>query len=181
MPDFRQPGEISRCCSRKYLRHCFLIEGRNIWIVVEKVTTHIFPVALAGFFRPFMILRSMIHDKIHTYTDAFLVAGTCKFLQILHRPQIFLYFTEISHCITAIRTAFRRIQERHQVNVIYVVFFQIVNLAFHTFHVSRKIVYVKHHAKHVIFLVPAWICFALSIQRLQCAGSFFVEAVQLVA
>ena len=181
MPDFRQPGEITRCSSWKYLRYCFLIEGRNIRIVVEEITAHIFPVALAGFFCPFMILRGMIHYKIHTYTDAFFMAGICKFFQIIHSSQIFLYFTKISHCITAIRTAFRRIQKRHQMNVIYIVFFQIVKLAFHTFHVSCKIVYVKHHAKHVIFLVPARICFTLSIQCLQCAASFFIEAVQLIA
>ena len=52
-------------------------------------------------------------------------------------------------------------------------FFQIVKLAFHTFHVSCKIVYVKHHAKHVIFSytspdllhafdpVPSMCCFVL--------------------
>ena len=181
MPDFRQPGKVTRSCSWKYLRHCFLIERRNIRIVVEEVTAHIFPVALAGFFCPFMVFRSVVHNKVHTQADAFFVAGTGKCLQIIHRSQIFLYFTEISHCITAIRTAFRRIQKRHQMNVIYVVFFQIVKLAFHTFHVSCKIVYVKHHAKHVIFLIPARICFTLLIQCLQCAASFFIEAVQLIA
>ena len=50
--------------------------------------------------------------------------------------------------------------ETDQVNVVYIVLFQIINFAFHTLHVSGKIINIKHHAKHIIFLVPVRICLA---------------------
>ena len=56
MSDFRQPGKITRRCGRKYLWYGFLIKGRNIRIVVEEISAHIFSITLTGFFCPFMIL-----------------------------------------------------------------------------------------------------------------------------
>ena len=56
--------------------------------------------------------------------------------------------------------------ETDQVNVVYIVLFQIINFAFHTLHVSGKIINIKHHAKHIIFFVPIRISFTLFIKRL---------------
>ena len=180
MSDLRQPGEVSRGCSREYLRDCFFIEGRSIWIVIEEVTTHIFPVSLAGFFRPFMILGSMIHNEIHAHTDAFLMAGTCKLLQVIHSSQVFLNFSEICYSISAVRTTFRSIQKRHQMNIVDIVLFQIINLALHTLHISGKIIDIEHHTQHVVFLIPVRVCFSLAVQLFQSICTFFIETVHLV-
>ena len=100
----------------------------------------------------------MIHNKIHTHAYAFFMACTGKLFQIFHSSKLLLDLSEVCHCISAIRTSLRCIKERHQVNIVYIVLFQIINLAFHTLHVSRKIINIKHHAKHIIFLVPVRIC-----------------------
>ena len=106
----------------------------------------------------------MIHNEIHAHANAFLMAGTCKLFQVIHSSQIFLNFPEICYCISAVRTTFRSIQKRHEMNVINIVLFQIVNLAFHTFHISGKIIDIEHHAQHVVFLIPVRICFRTSVR-----------------
>ena len=180
MADFRKPGEISRRSGRKYLWHCFLIERRNIGIVKEKVPAHILSLSLAGSFCPFMILRGMVHNKIHTHTDPLFMAGACQLFQILHGAQVLLYLAEICHCIATIRAAFHSLQEWHKMNIIYIIFFQIIQFAFNTFHISGKIINVKHHSQHVIFLIPLGIFFSFLIKFLQCFCTVLIESLHLV-
>ena len=76
----RKPCKIPRRCRRKYLRHSLLILCRDRIIIEEEIPAHILSDSLAGLLRPLMILRRMIHDKIHTYIDVLLVACRCKAL-----------------------------------------------------------------------------------------------------
>ena len=121
----------------------------------------------------------MIHNKIHTHIDIFLMTLFCQFCKILHRTEIRAYLTEICHRITAVRSAFRRIQERHKMKTINVAFFQIRNLFFYTLHISRKIIYIKHHAKHIFPVIPAGFLLSFCISFFQFATPLSVILIHL--
>lgn len=106
----------------------------------------------------------MIHNKIHTNIHFFLMAGCRQSLQVLHRAKFFLNPSKIGHRISAVGTPVHRIQKRHQMNVIDITLFEIVQLIPDTLHISRKIIYIKHHAEHVIFLIPARLCLSFQIK-----------------
>ena len=108
------------------------------------------------------------------------MAGTCKLLQVIHSSQIFLNLTEICHCIAAIRASLGSIQKWHKMNIIHIIFFQIIQFAFHAFHISGEIVNIEHHTQHIIFLVPVRICFSLLIKCFQRILTLLVEGLHLV-
>ena len=180
MADFRKPGKIAWRCGWKYLRYGFLIKRRNVRIVEKEVSAHVLPVTLAGFFCPFMVLGSMVHDKVHAHADSLLMAGSSQLLQVIHGAKIFLHLAEISYCIAAIGSSFRCLQKWHKVNIVHIIFFQIIQLAFHAFHISGKIVNIKHHTQHVIFLVPFRVCLSLLIKCFQRILTLLVEGLHLV-
>ena len=56
MSGIRKPGKVARCCRRKYLRNGLFIFCRNIPVVKEEITGHIFTVSLTRTLRPLVIL-----------------------------------------------------------------------------------------------------------------------------
>ena len=106
----------------------------------------------------------MIHDKVHADIDSLFMAGRRQILQILHRAELRLHLTEIRHCIAAVRTPLWRIEERHQMDIIDIALFDIIQLRLHTFHISCKIVNVKHHAQQVVLLIPVPVRLALRVK-----------------
>ena len=101
--------------------------------------------------------------------------------QMLHSSQIFLNFPEICYCISAVRTTFRSIQKRHQMNVVDATLFYIIQLLLHALHIACKIVDVEHHAHHVILLVPVRAFLSARIRCTQVGISLHVEAFHIVA
>ena len=102
MACIRKPGEIARRCRRKYLGHGLFIHGRDRIIIKEEIPAHVFPFSGPGPLRPLVVLRCMVHDKIHADVDAFFVAGFGQILQILHGAKLFLHLAEIRHRIAAV-------------------------------------------------------------------------------
>ena len=181
MADILDPREVSRRRGRKYLRHRALILGRYISVIIEKVAAHILSVTLSCFLRPLMILRCMIHDKIHADIDAFLMTGSRQSLQILHGTKLLLHLPEIRHRVAAVRASLRRLQKRHQVDVIHIALLDIIQFGLHTFHITGKIVNVEHHAQHIVLLIPVFVFFSVCIQLFQCVISFQIKLIHLLA
>ena len=181
MPHLRKVCEVARRRRREYLGHGLLIFLRDRRICIEEVAAHIFAVSLAGFYRPLMILRRMIHHEIHAQTDPFVMAFLRQFRQIIHGSQIRLYFPEIRHRITAVRAAFRGIQEGHQMDVIHIAAFKIREFLLHPFDIAGKVVDVHHHADHIAFAVPFAFRLALRIKFFQLVVSQIVITLHLSA
>ena len=125
MSKLRKVSEIARCCCREYLRDRLFIFLRDGRVRIEEVAAHILAVSLTRFHCPLMILGCVVHHKIHAQADAFFVAFLRQFGQILHRPEFRLHLTEVSHRITAVGATLRRIKKRHQVDIIYITFFNV--------------------------------------------------------
>ena len=102
MSHFRQISEISRRCCRKYLRNGLFILPRNRGICVEEITAHIFTVSLPGLYSPLMILRRMVHNKIHAQTDSPVMTLFRQFSQIVHCAKLRLHLAEICHRISSV-------------------------------------------------------------------------------
>ena len=181
MSGILQPGKVPRCSRWKYLRNGFLVHRRNRIITEEEIAAHVFSIPLARTLCPLMILRCMIHHKIHTDINIFLMACICQIFQIFHCSEFFLYFTEIGNCITTIRAFRHCIQKRHQMNIVHVALLNIIQFFLNAFHISSKIVNIKHHTHHIILLVPVRMRFALHIQAFQCILSFLIKAMHIVA
>ena len=105
-----QPGEVTRCSCREYLRNGLLKLRRYIVIIIEIVPIHIFAFSGSGSSCPLMIFGCMVHDEIHTQADAFFPALVCQAFQIFHGTQFRLYFSEIADRISAVALSFRRLQ-----------------------------------------------------------------------
>ena len=148
------PCKVPGSRGGEYLGHSPLILRGNLMIVKEKIPAHIFPVPLAGPPCPLMVLRGMVHDKIHAYVDSFFMAGCRKLLQILHGTQVLLHFPKVRHGVSPVGSAFRGLQKRHQMDIIHITLFNIVQFRGDSFHISREIVYIEHHAQHIIALIP---------------------------
>ena len=154
MANFRQPGEIARRRRRKYLWYGLFVRIRDFPVIVKEITAHVLAVSPARFLCPFVVFRSVIHDKVHADVDVFPMAGRRQGFQVFHRAEFFLHLPEIGHRVTAVGTPFRRIQKRHEMNVIDMTFFQIVEFRRHAFHIAGKIINIEHHAEHIVLFIP---------------------------
>ena len=133
MPCIWKPCKIPRRRSREHLRHCLFVFLRDRVIAVEEIPAHTFPFSAPCPHCPFMILRCMVHDKIHTQIHPLLVTGICQCGQIIHRSELRLYFPKVCHCIPAVRTPLRGVQKRHQMDTVHAAGFQIWKLFLHPF------------------------------------------------
>ena len=120
MSCFRHPSEIAWCSCRKHLRYRFFKFSRNIIIVIEEITAHIFSVAVLCLYCPFMIFGSVIHYKVHAEIHLSLMTILRQIRQIRHGSKLGLHLAEIGNRISSVRFSFRRIQERHQMNTVYI-------------------------------------------------------------
>ena len=102
MSDFRKPCKIPRCCCREDLWNCFFISCRNVTVIIEEITAHVFSFACSGTLCPLMFLRSMIHHEIHAYIHSILMTLFCQSGKVFHCSKIRSYFTKICHCISTI-------------------------------------------------------------------------------
>ena len=175
MAAFLEPCKVPGRSRREDLGHSFLISGRNLIIVIEEIAAHILAVAFSGFLCPLMVLRSMIHDKIHADIDLPAMAGSRKIFQILHGPEMFLYLSEVTDSVTSVRTAFRSLKERHQMNIIDTALLQIGYFAFYALDIACKIIDIEHHSKKIIAFIPGGISFSGLIQLLQAAASLLIK------
>ncbi len=181
MSHFFQISKITRRRGGKYLRYSPVILLRYGRIAVKEVTAHIFPVAFSCLFRPLMILRGVVHDKIHAQVDFSLMTRLCQICQLFHRPKLRLYLPKIRHRISAVRAAFGRLQEGHQMDTVHITGRQIVKLFLHSCQISRKIINVQHHSQHVISPEPLRILLSLLIQPYQLLISLQRAGVHSVA
>ena len=180
MTDIRKPGKVSRSSGWEYLRYGFFVLVRDLTVIVEEVTAHIFAVTLACFFGPFMILGSVVHNKVHTQVHSVFVAFICKGSQILHGTKVRADFAEISYCVTTVGAALRGIQKRHQMKTVYVAFFQIWKFGRNSFNVAGKVVNVEHHAKHILLAEPVRIFFSFQVTVFESAAACCKIPVHLV-
>ena len=181
MPGVGKPCEITRSSRRKYLRHRLLIFIRFLPIIKEEITAHILPVSLACLLCPFMLLRRMVHHKVHTDMDTPFMAGRSQASQILHGAKLFLHLPKIRHGISSVRSPFRRFEKRHQMNIIHIALLNIIQPRLHAFHISRKVVNIEHHAQHVILLIPVRICRPCQIQCFEFLIPLHIETSQIIA
>ena len=56
MSGFRYPCKIPRCGCREHLRNRFFKFSRDIIIIIEEITAHVFSVTVLCLYRPFMVL-----------------------------------------------------------------------------------------------------------------------------
>ena len=147
--------KISGSRGGKHLGNRVLVHGWQVGVVKKEITAHVLPVAFSCLLRPLVILRGMIHHKVHADIDSLFVAGRRQSFEILHGSQLFLHLTEIGHRIAAVGASLRRLKKGHQVYVIHVAFLNIIKSGLDALHVSCKIVYVKHHSQHIVLFVPA--------------------------
>ena len=166
VPDLRQPRKIPRRCSRKYLRHRRLELSRNIKAVIEEIPAHILAVPLSCLHCPLMILGSMVHYKIHAQVHSLVMAFLCKLRQILHCSKIRPYLPEISYRIAPVGPALRCIQKRHQMNTVHITVLQIRKLLPYSLQIPCKVIYVQHHAQHILLPKPLRILLPPLIQTL---------------
>ena len=152
--DIIQPCEVSRCSSREYLWAGLLVQRRNIVAVKEEVAVLIFSFTGACTFCPFMILRSVVHNKVQADTDSTFVAFGSQMCKIIHVSELFLYLTEVSNCISAIAASFRGLKKRHKMEIIYIAFLYIVQFLFQTGESTGKSIDIHHHSGKVVALVP---------------------------
>ena len=166
MSDIRKPCEIPRSRRGEHLRHCLFIHRRFLPIVEEKVAAHVLSIPLARLFRPLMILRSVVHDKVHADIDTLLMAGSCQAVEIFHGSQFRLDSAEIRNRIASVRAPLGCVEKRHQVNIVHIARFDVVQFCLHTLHIAGKIVDVEHHPQHIILLIPVLIRLPFPVARL---------------
>ena len=123
----------------------------------------------------------MIHDKIHTDIHVFLMTCRRQAFQVLHRPQLLLYLTEIRHCVPAVRTSFHSIQERHQMDIIHIALLKILKLRFNALHIAGEIINIEHHSQHIILFIPVRTFLSLAVPLLQVVITRFIETIQVIA
>ena len=181
MTDIRKPGKVSRSSGWEYLWHGLFILVRDLAVIVEEVTAHIFAVTLACFFGPLMILGSVVHNKIHTQVHSVFVAFVSKSGKILHGAKVRADFAEVGYCVTTVGTALRGIQERHQMQAVHVAFLKIWKLGRNSLDVAGKIVNVEHHAQHILLAEPVWIFFSFQVAVFERAAACCKILVHLIA
>ena len=80
-------------------------------------------------------------------------------------------FAVTAHGIAAIIFAFRCFEERHEVQIRNAQFFEVRDLGFHPFEISREKVNVANSAQHLVRLEPKWILLPGIVQFAQINGS----------
>ena len=181
MTDIRKPGKVSRSSGREHLRYGLFVLVRDLTVVVEEVTAHIFAVTLACLFGPLMILGSVVHNKIHTQVHSVFVAFICKGSQVLHRTKVRADFAEVGYCVTTVGTALRSVQKRHQMQAVHVAFLKIWKLGRNSLDVAGKIVNVEHHAQHILLAEPVRIIFSFEVAVFESTAACCKILVHLVA
>ena len=179
MLQFRQVSKITRSSGWKYLRHRLLVFPGYIIAVIEEITAHILSVALSRLLGPFMVLGSVIHDKVHAHIHILPVALVCQCRQILHGTKLRFHLSEIRHRITAVRAAFRRIQKGHEMYAVYITRLQIIQFFLYALQISCKIIKIEHHAQHIVFLKPVRIFLSLFIPVFQTCLSRLIIFIHL--
>ena len=123
----------------------------------------------------------MVHDKVHAQADPLVMAFVRQLGELFHRAQLRLYLSEIRHRITAVRSSLRRIEERHQVDIVYITFLQVWKLLLHAPKIPGEIVNIHHHAEHVSLSVPFAGFLPLCIQLFQFLRSLVIVPFHLTA
>ena len=181
MSGIRKPGKVPRSSGREYLWYGLFVLVRDLTVVVEEVTAHIFSVTLACFFCPLVIFRSVVHNKIHTQVHSVFVAFVSKGGKIFHGTKIRADFAEIGYCVTTVGTAFRSVQKRHQMKTVHVAFLKIWKLGRNSLDVAGKIVNIEHHAKHILLAEPVRIFFSFKVAVFESAAACCKILIHLVA
>ena len=179
--DIRKPGKVPRSSGWEYLWYGLFVLVRDLTVVVEEVTAHIFAVTLACFFGPLMILGGVVHNKIHTQVHSVFVAFICKGSQVLHGTKVRADFAEVGYCVTTVGTALRSVQKRHQMQAVHVAFLKIWKLGRNSLDVAGKIVNIEHHAKHILLAEPVRIFFSFQVAVFESAAACCKILVHLVA
>ena len=173
--DIIQPGEVSRCSGREYLWAGLLVQRRNIIAVKEEVAVLIFSFTGACTFCPFMILRSVVHNKVQADTDSTFVAFGSQMCKIIHVSELFLYLTEVSNCISAIAASFRGLKKRHKMEIIYIAFLYIIQLLFQIGERTCKSIDIHHHSGKIIAFVPFRVFGTADIGLFEVIASHIIE------
>ena len=181
MTDIRKPGKVSRSSGWEYLWYGFFVLVRDLAVIVEEVAAHIFAVTLACFFGPLMILGGVVHNKIHTQVHSVFMAFVSKSGKILHGTKIRADFAEVGYCVTTVGTALRGIQERHQMQTVYITLLKIWKLGRNSLDVAGKIVNVEHHAQHILLAEPVRIIFSFEVAVFESTAACCKILVHLVA
>ena len=155
---------VPRRCLRKYLRKCLRIRIRNIPIVVKEISLLSTYVSGSCSLSPLMLFACVVHNKIQTHHHAAPVACSGQFFQIVHRSQIRTHLAEIRYRIASVALSFRRIEKRHQMQVVDPALFQIRQFFSDPVEVAAEILGVEHHAQHLVGIIKSRISLALFIE-----------------
>ena len=101
-----------------------------------------------------MLLARVVHDEVEAQAHALLVASRRQIRQILHGSKLRIDLAIIRDRVAAVALSLRALQKRHQMDIIYSTFLQIIQLLLYSLQRARKAVRIKEHAKHVVPAVP---------------------------
>ena len=132
------PGKIPRRGRREDLRDVLFKCMRDRPVIIEEITVLIFLLPGAGAAGPLMILARVVHHKVETQRDAEFVTVMRKRGKIFHRAELRLNFSEIRYRIAAVASAFRTLQEWHEMQIIHAAVADIVQFFAHALKVPGK-------------------------------------------
>ena len=151
---FLAPGEVSGRRGGEHLRHVFFVLVRQHPVVVEEETVLVFLFTGAGTFRPLMVLAGVVHDKVKTHRHPTVMAGIRQIRQVFHGAKLGLYFSEVGHCVSAVRAVLGALKERHQMDIVDSALLQIFKVLLDTLQRSGEAVGIEHHAQSRVVLAP---------------------------
>ena len=180
MPAVIQPGEVSRRGGGKHLGDGFFILRRDV-PAVEEIPAHVLPVALAGLFRPLVVLAGVVHHEVRAQVDPLLVAGGGQLLQVVHGAQVGADGAEVGRGVAAVAALGHGVQEEHQVEHVHPGPLNVGQFFPHPVQVPGEVVDVQHHAGEVVGSVPLRVGLPLQVPLFQGSGALLSEAVELAA
>jgi hypothetical protein len=137
----------------------------------QEVVVGVLRVAGAGGQRPAVLVRRVVADEIEHQADA----GAAQFLgqgaQVFHAAQARVHGAVVADRIAAVVVAFRRAEQRHQVQVGQAQFLEVGNLGAQLLQVAGKEVDVADAAQHLLRLEPGGGGLTHGVLRLEVGGA----------
>ena len=152
--DRLDPGEVTGSSRREDLRDRLLKFIGDRPVIIEEISVLIFLLSGTGALCPLMILTRVIHDEVKADAESLRMAVLRELIQIFHRAEFRLDFSEIRDRITAVAAVLRALKERHQMDKVRAAFLDIIQVRMNSLQVSGEAIRVNDHAKHIISLVP---------------------------
>ena len=111
-------------------------------------------------FCPVVVFACVVHHEVEAHADTFTVAVSAQIGQVRHSSQIRPDLAEVGDSIAAVASAFRSVEEGHQVKVADSAFLNVIEVGLYALQGLGEALGVHHHSDNVIACVPSWVVFA---------------------